>query len=166
MNARTAVILLVAAALTACAVPNGPTQSSGWEDTSDLLPLTDVYLVRSNSGVASRVGRLILDRPTWIAVWDSITSNLGDKRPAPPDIDFNYSVVLLAAAGSTPTQLVSFRITDVHSRPDFLRVMVEVNWPAAACGSVPVVTTPLHVVAVPRVATEAQFTFTDTTTSC
>src|ERR1051325_11404978 len=110
MNARTAAILLAAAALTACAVPpDGPTQSVG-EDYSNLLPQRDIYAVETFSGFTAGSGRRVLDQPSWKMMWDSITANFGAKKPTLPDVDFSTHVVLVAAAGSTPTQLVSFQI--------------------------------------------------------
>jgi hypothetical protein len=144
-----------------------PPMGPGMTDpgTEDMLPQRDILMFSSNSGLNTRTGKLILDTPTWRATWDSLFANVAaDQKPLLPDIDFTNVVVLLAAAGNTPTQLVSFRIAGVRAGPGVLEVTVESDWPQ--CGGLPVVTTPAHIVSVPRMATEAHFTFIDNTVSC
>ena len=72
---------------------------------------------------------------------------------------------MLAGAGNLPTQLISFTIEDVRLHDGILHVVVHEDWPAPKCGSLPVVTQPVHVVKVPRLAVSAEFE-TRRTASC
>jgi hypothetical protein len=110
-------------------------------------------------------GRLILDQNSFRAAWDTMFATFSpEQRPALPDIDFGANAVLLASAGSTPTQLLSFRIVAVRGLTHRFEALVETQWPK--CGGPPVVTSPVHVIMVPRVATEATFEFVNLTTPC
>jgi hypothetical protein len=110
-------------------------------------------------------GLIITDSAALQAAWNMVFANYADgQKPFPPAIDFKQNVVLLASAGQTPTQLVWFRITMVRERPGHLAVLVESAWPP--CGGLPVNTNPVHIVTVPRVSTQAVFTFVDNTTNC
>ena len=166
MNARIAVLMLVCVGLTTCTLPEpqgplGPAEL----DTPDILPQRDVYSLQSFSGMVTKRGRIITDSAALQVAWDSVFANYEvGQKPFAPAIDFKHNVVLLASAGPTPTQLIWFRITMVRERPEHLAVLVESQWPA--CGGLPVVTNPVHIVSVPRVATQAVFTFVDNTEPC
>ena len=153
--------------LTACmpqdstAPPSSPPELS----IPDRLPFQDVYSLQSFSGMDAKRGRIITDSAALQAAWDTVFANYAvGQKPFVPAIDFKQNVVLLASAGQTPTQLLWFRITLVRERPEHLAVLVESQWPP--CGGVPVTTNPVHIVTVPRVATQAVFTFVDNTTPC
>lgn len=166
MNARFAILILVCAAVTACIPAEAPGPLGPPElDTPDMLPLRDVYSLQSFSGMDSKRGIIITDNAALQTVWDSVFANYAvGQKPFVPFIDFKQDVVLLASAGTTPTQLRWFRITMVRERPEHLAVLVESQWPA--CGGLPVVTNPVHIVSVPRVATQAVFTFVDNAEPC
>jgi len=141
--------------------PIGPAELS----TPDILPQRDVYLLQSYSGVQTKLGRIITDQAGLQAAWNDIFANYAPgQKPFVPYVDFSQEVLLLAAAGPTPTQLLSFRITMVRERPEHLAVLVESEWPP--CGGLSVTTNPVHIVSVPRVATQAVFEFVDNTKPC
>lgn len=122
-------------------------------------------MLRSFSGMQDKLGRIITDQAGLERTWDDVFANYAPgQKPVLPYVDFSQEVLLLASAGPTPTQLVSFRITLVRERPEHLAVLVESEWPA--CGGLPVTTNPIHIVSVPRVATQAAFEFVDNTTPC
>ena len=146
-------LMLLIAGLTTCTAPV-ESRSDG-----DLVPQQDVAVVTFLSGIDTQTGTLILDAASWQSAWGSIYANYAQK-PALPAINFDSTVVILAAAGTTPTQLYSFQIKEVRVSGESLHVRVVGVWPT--CGSLPVITAPVHVVRVPRVATEAQFTFVRT----
>lgn len=163
---RFAVLILALGGLTTCVPPDSPGPIGPPElNTADLLPLRDVYSLQSFSGVDAKRGRIITDSVGLQAAWDEVFANYAaDQKPWVPAIDFKDNVVLLASAGPTPTQLLWFRITKVRERPKHLAVLVESQWPP--CGGLPVTTNPVHIVSVPRVATQAVFEFVDNTEPC
>ena len=130
----------------------------------DQLPQLDVYWLQF-SGMETKRGRIIDDSAALRAAWDTVFANYPpDQKPWMPAIDFKYFVVLLASAGTTPTQLSWFRIAVVRDRPERLEVLVESVWPA--CGGSPLTTRPVHIVTVPRVSTQAVFQFVDSKEPC
>ena len=152
--------------LAACMSPDstGPLYTTDLSPT-DRLPFQDIYSLQSFSGMDAKRGRIITDSAALQAAWDSVFANYAvGQKPFVPSIDFRQNVVLLASAGQTPTQLLWFRITMVRQRPEHLAVLVESSWPP--CGGLPVNTNPVHIVTVPRVATQAVFTFVDDTAPC
>jgi hypothetical protein len=166
MKTRYAVALLAVLGLAACIPsdkggPMGPPEAT----FPDLLPQQELYILRSFSGIQTRIGRIITDAAGLQAAWDEVFAHYSaDQKPWVPAIDFRQNVVLLASAGPTPTQLDWFRITKVRERPEHLAVLVESQWPA--CGGLAVTTNPVHIVTVPRVATQAVFEFVDHTEPC
>jgi hypothetical protein len=166
MNTRFALLLVAMISLTACMPPDSTGPAGSPElSTLDRLPQQEIYSLQSFSGMDTRRGRIITDSAALQAAWDTVFANYAvGQKPFVPAIDFKQNVVLLASAGQTPTQLLWFRITMVRERPEHLAVLVESAWPP--CGGLPVTTNPVHIVTVPRVATQAVFTFMDNTTPC
>ena len=166
MNTRFALLLVAMISLTACMPPDSTGPAGSPElSTLDRLPQQEIYSLQSFSGMDTRRGRIITDSAALQAAWDTVFANYAvGQKPFVPSIDFKHNVVLLASAGQTPTQLLWFRITMVRERPEHLAVLVESAWPP--CGGLPVTTNPVHIVMVPRVATQAVFTFVDNTTPC
>ena len=150
---------LLIVGLTTCTSPlNAPSEG-------DIVPQQEIYSLASFSGIQTQQGTLILDATSWQAAWDNIFANHApDQKPPLPAINFDSNVVVLAAAGMTPTQLFSFQITEVRVTGGSLHVRVESVWPS--CGGLPVETTPVHVISVPHVATKAHFTFVNTSDDC
>jgi hypothetical protein len=148
---RASVALLVVA-LTTCGSPHSP-------PVGDVVPFEEVYSLPSFSGLTSPTAALIVDSASWDAAWASIFSNYGpSQRPPLPAINFDSTVVLYAGTGEVPTQLYSFKITEVRlSDAGTLNVRVESVWPT--CGSLPVITSPVHVVSVRVQSTTARFTW-------
>jgi len=133
--------------------------------TADILPQRDVYSLQSFSGMQTKLGRIITDAGGLQRAWEEVFANYAPgQKPMIPYVDFTQEVLLLAAAGPTPTQLIWFRITMVREREQHLAVLVESRWPG--CGGVPLITNPVHIVRVPRVATQATFEFVDNTDPC
>ena len=166
MKTRFAAMIIGMFGLTSCTPPDSTGPKSPAELTvPDRLPFQDIYSLQSFSGMDTKRGRIITDSAALRAAWDSVFVNYAvGQKPFVPAIDFKQNVVLLASGGQTPTQLLWFRITMVRERPEHLAVLVESEWPP--CGGVPVTTTPVHIVTVPRVATQAVFTFVDNTKTC
>jgi hypothetical protein len=162
MIVKPVALLFLIAGLSTCTSPldSPPKGSDGV-----VVPQQDIATVSAFSGIETQTGSLILDPASWQAAWESIFANYAPaEKPPLPAINFDSSVVVLAAAGTTPTQLFSFQITEVRFTGNSLHVRVESVWPN--CGGLPVVTAPVHVVRVPHVATQADFTFVSTSDDC
>ena len=162
MKTHFALLILAVVGLTSCmSDPKGPLAPDMY--FPDLLPQRDIYTLWF-SGIETQSGNIINNNETFQAVWDVVFANYAaGQKPLLPAVDFTQSVVLLASAGSTPTQLSAFRIAMVRERPYHVEVTVESLVP---CHGGPLVTTPVHMVAIPRVATQAVFEFVDTPESC
>jgi hypothetical protein len=106
--------------------------------------------------------RVILDQESWAAAWSEFVAGHWPPPPPAPVVDFENRVVILAAAGALPTQLLAFRVDEVRLLNGVLHVTVREEWPAPQCGSLPVITRPVDIVSVPRLATQAQFISTRT----
>ena len=166
MRVRFAAMIVAMFGLTTCMPPDstGPA-SPGELNVTDRVPFQDLYSLQTYSGMGTKRGRIITNSAALQAAWDTVFANYAvGQKPFVPAIDFTQNVVLLASAGQTPTQLLWFRITMVRERPEHMAVLVESEWPP--CGGLPVTTNPVHIVTVPRVATQAVFTFVDNTTPC
>ncbi len=151
------------AVLTTCLILGACSAEKAVSD-ANLLPLEHISsLVISPLDSASY--QVILDQNTWAAVWARLVADHAPPAPPVPTIDFGSRVVILAAAGELPTQLHAFRIDQIHLQNGILQITVVQDWPATQCGSLPVVTYPVDIVSVARVATEATF-LTKRTTSC
>lgn len=166
MKARFAPLIIAMFGLTTC-MPSDSTgpHSPSELNVSDRVPFQDLYSLQSFSGMDTKRGLIITDSAGLQAAWDVVFAHYAvGQKPFVPAIDFKQNVVLLASAGQTPTQLLWFRITLVRERPEHMAVLVESEWPP--CGGLPVTTNPVHIVTVPRVSTQAVFTFVDNTTPC
>lgn len=167
MKARLSLLMLTALSVTTC-MPRDTLAPPGGDPVHnfpDILPQQDVYSLQSFSGMDSKRGRIITDSAALRAAWDTVFAKYAvGQKPFPPNIDFRLNVILIASAGETPTQLEWFRITMVRERPEHLAVLVESQWPR--CGGAPVVTNPVHIVSVPRKATQATFEFVNITEPC
>jgi hypothetical protein len=117
------------------------------------------------SPIDSPTYRVILDQESWADAWSRLVAGHAPPEPPPPTIDFATRIVIFTAAGALPTQLRSFRIEEVRLRSGVLHVTVHEAWPAPQCGSLPVITRPVDIVSIPRLATKAEF-LTRRTSSC
>jgi hypothetical protein len=162
-------------ALSACAAESIAPVTPDTPDTPDteqrpavageLIPFEHIASV-TLSDVKKPTYTLITDRESWVKAWSAlVAAQLWPPPPPAPTIDFDSQAVILAGAGDQPTQLVSFRIEEVRLRDGTLHVLVHEDWPSPQCGSLPVITQPVHVVSVPRLASTAEFT-TRRTSSC
>ena len=106
--------------------------------------------------------RVILDPESWAAAWSEFVAGHWPPAPPVPVVDFESRVVILVASGALPTQLLAFRVNEVRLLDAVLSVTILEEWPAPQCGSLPVITRPVDIVSVPRLATQAQFISTRT----
>ena len=160
MKNRPLVGLAVCSLLVGCG--SEPTQA----DASTPEPGVPLAVERIASAILSPLDtptyRVILDEASWTAAWSEFVADHWPPAPPAPVVDFENRVVILAASGTLPTQLLAFRIDEVRLLNGVLRVTVREEWPGPQCGSLPVITRPVEIVSVRRLATQTQFTSTRT----
>jgi hypothetical protein len=123
--------------------PDGPVQ------------MTEVYKDQS-TGVLGRRAEVISRESRWVEVWSEIVSNRSPK-PALPAVNFDEKILVLAALGDTGDACKSVRIETVTRVAGALNISIAETRPPANCSCPPVTVQPVHVVAIPRAATDASF---------
>ena len=152
VNARIVAIGLGIIALSTC---RNPLETPPTFDQP--VPLETVSSFPSMSGIADRQVQVITSANDWRLAWANVVANYA-QPPEPPVVNFDSSAVILAAAGTTNTQLFAFQIAEVRERTSGLFVKAELTWPT--CGSLPVMTAPVHIVKIRRVDRLVPLTFT------
>jgi len=99
------------------------------------------------SGYASAARLLIADSATWQAVWNKVVATV---TPAPPlpSMAFSQSLLVLAALGGRPSSGYGITIDSVVRFELGTRVYLTTTSPGAHCGTLSVVTAPVHIVRV------------------
>lgn len=133
------VVLLLS--LAACDSPSAP-------ETPQPLALTRITQP-AFSGFDTPQRLVIRSQPAWEAAWATLWARAG-QSPALPPVDFTRDVVLLAAAGARPTSGYFIAIEAASATGDAATVTVRSYAPGAGCEILPVVTTPVDVVSMPR----------------
>lgn len=153
---RTPSIVAVMILLAACSGESNPTGTDG------PVPTTQVYKAKT-SGVAGRRGEVISRQSRWAEVWDEITAGMTPK-PALPAVDFEKEILIVGAIGEVDS-CTDARIESVNRVAGALAISIlEERRPNCACPAI--VARPVHVVAVPRAATGATFTFRSVNLPC
>jgi hypothetical protein len=153
---------LAAVLLAACADPTDPAVP----ETATRLASQEVLVIQTGwSGFEQPVRRVIADDAAWEAVWRTLHAH-STEVPARPAIDFGASVLLLAAMGTQPTGGYSVTITEVRAHQGTLYATVVERSPGPSCGTFQALTSPVHIVQVPRQGTVAQFTVQRETYHC
>ena len=88
----------------------------------------------------------------WAKLW---RAHAADK--APPAVDFSKEMVVGVFLGSRPTAGYTVEIIGAQAEPDALVVRYRVGSPDRDMMTAQVITTPYHLVAVPRRAGEVSF---------
>jgi len=88
----------------------------------------------------------------WATLW---RAHAGDKPP--PAVDFSNEMVVGVFLGSRPTAGYTVEIIGTQAEPDALVVRYRVGSPDRDMMTAQVITTPYHLVAVPRRAGEVRF---------
>lgn len=114
------------------------------------------------SGIRTRRGEVITSADVWQRTWDEINATISPK-PALPAIDFERSILLLAALGEQGDACKRVAIERVERTSGALRVSVKETRPPASCVCPPVTVQPVQVVSVARAATAATFDFRSVT---
>jgi hypothetical protein len=117
------------------------------------------------SGYQAPARLIIADEQAWAAAWATI--HLGNSEQPPlPAINFASSVLVLAAMGERPSTGYSVTILEVRASSGTLNVTVRERSPGSSCFTGAAMTSPVHVVEVPRQGTTGNFTVITETYGC
>jgi ABC-type phosphate transport system substrate-binding protein len=126
----------------------------------EVLSISDSW-----SGFQAPTRVVISNAQAWADAWATIHA-LYTVPPALPAVDFSTSVLILAAMGPQSSTGYSVAIQEVRVDDGALAVTVLERSPGASCVTGQAVTSPVHVVEVPRHATTASFTVNSVTYAC
>ncbi len=93
------------------------------------------------------------------AFWGDIHSGL-NPTPNPPVLDFDKSMLVVAASGTRPNSGYSISVKTVAREGDQLFVHIEETFPGAECITLQVITSPVTGILVTK--TDAQVEFVET----
>ena len=154
-NERTTVMRIqrIVAAVLLLAGCSGESSPTG---TNGPVPTVQVYKSKT-SAIPGRRAEIISRQSRWTEVWDEITASVTPK-PAIPAVDFDNVILIFAAGGELANSCSDIRIESVTRTDGALAVsIVEERRPTCSCPAI--VIRPVHVVSVPRAATDASFAF-------
>jgi len=157
-------LLAVAASLAACmgdpsdGVPDGA-------QPIEMRPVPGATDTHFFSGIMTRERLVIRDAATWAATWQQI---VGTTQPAPsvPKIDFERSVVIVAAMGEQNSGGFTIDVSQVSTVAENAWVTVTERSPGARCVVASVLTAPVAVVVTQRFAGKAIFVERTATNDC
>jgi hypothetical protein len=154
---------MLASGLAACG--GDPADPAFGRVTQVLQTRQVVSISDSWSGFQAPTRIVIADAQAWADAWSTIHAHF-TVPPALPAVDFSTSVLVLAATGPRSTTGHSVVIQEVRIAGGSLDVAVLERSPGASCVTGQAVTSPVHVVEVPRRATTASFTVNTVTYAC
>jgi len=128
-------------------------------------PVTDLDVVQEMSGIDTRERRVVDNANDWQAIWRRIAQNQ-QPEPAPPTIDFNSDVVVLASMGTQSSGGFSVAIEGVYRTADKLYVVVREASPGKNCMTTAALTAPVAAVRMQRTGLPVEFLEHKTTQDC
>lgn len=108
------------------------------------------------SGIESPLQVVVTNKTQWAELWQKHTARMQPK-PAAPEIDFDKQSVILVALGRKTRGGYSIEISDVHRSKDKTEITVTTKEPKPGDLTVDALTSPFHIVAVPKIEGDAQF---------
>lgn len=106
------------------------------------------------SGIDAPRRVVIRDEPAWRTLWKE---HAGSDVAVPP-IDFATQMVAAVFAGSRPTPGYGVEVVDARRDGEGLGIVVAESRPAPGTLAAQVITTPFHIVSLPRFAGSVAFT--------
>lgn len=119
----------------------------------------------SYSGIDEAQRQVVRTPGTWADVWEQLHEG---RSPVPerPAVDFERSVVVVAAMGSRRSGGYGIEVTSVHRDGETLYVVVEETSPGEDCAVTAAITAPATAVRVPRAAGDVHFVEKETVHEC
>lgn len=157
-----ALLLAVAMAVVGCG--GGAAVRTGPLDTPDSLSV-DVIFETNQSGYEEEVQRVITDAAAWSEAWSTLTREDPSATDAPV-IDFEQSMVLLAASGEQPTGGYAVEMPAAIHLVESVEVVVVHVQPGPGCFTTQSLTSPAVAVQVPRVEEPVTFNVREDPRGC
>lgn len=167
-GARSLLPALLAGAIassTGCADPSEPLGPRGPLGPLELSAIPEAQPLRFNSGLDTQQRLVIRDARTWASLWSQIAARI-QPLPAPPAIDFDSKLVVVASMGTRPSGGYTIDIDDVRIIDNAVQLSVTETSPGVACGGSGALTTPIAVATVTRFDTQASFAERTTSYDC
>ena len=122
--------------------------------------------VASDDGAASSLqdpaGFVVNGEARWRRVWRKLTGSENGR----PRVDFDRRRLLVVVQGRMPSGGHRIRITRVDGLPDGIVADVRAVSPASGCPMAQVLTSPYHVVSIPRIERRVDFVRTQAVRDC
>ncbi len=146
--------LLAAAILASACSSDTPTPTEQTEQRasipSDAVALTIETVINTQFSGITGPGRLVIrDGEEWATFWDDVMSTVLPKPPV-PEIDFQGSMVVVAAMGMRSSAGHSILIEDVYEADSGYYVAVLEMSPEQGCLTATVITAPVSAAVVAR----------------
>ncbi len=106
------------------------------------------------SGISAPRRVVIRDEPEWRTLW----AEHAGSDAAIPRIDFARLMVAAVFAGDRPTPGYAVEVVDARPDGDGLGIVVAESRPAPGTLAAQIITTPFHIVALPRFEGSVSFT--------
>jgi hypothetical protein len=114
-------------------------------------------IVKANtSGIQDQRQVAITNRADWEKLWTEHTARMEPKQPAPA-VDFNKETVVVVTQGQKTTGGYGVEITDVTKYDGKAMVTAKTRAPKPGAITLQALTSPIHIVAVPKIAGKVEF---------
>ncbi|HEX8618991.1 MAG TPA: hypothetical protein VF911_15515 [Thermoanaerobaculia bacterium] len=142
------IVMLVLLAACGGETPTGP---------DGPVVITNVFRDTS-SNITSRRAEIVSRSTRWETVWSEIRGTA--TRPV---VDFEKNMVIVAALGETADSCKHVRVTKVERNVGAITITIAETRLPPNCTCPPNIVRPVHVVSIPRGATNASFNWTSIT---
>lgn len=176
---RTKVIVLVLFVLIAgCDTETTQAQRSAAQRSAqdgatrrDFVPLTAEVVSPYYGGLAQPEHRVVESREDWEELWRELeprtSRKQGQNSPNPlPEIDFQRSVLIIAAMGTRPNGGYSVEISSIVESSYRIVVTVSERLAGAKCPTTQAITHPIAIVTTAQTQKSFEFEFVRTTQQC
>jgi hypothetical protein len=110
----------------------------------------------TQSGIDKPLQVVVTNKTQWAELWNKHNSQRLPKPPL-PEIDFSRESVVFVTTGTKNSGGYAVEISDVKRSGDNAEVLVTAKEPNPGGFAIQALTTPFHIVAVPRIKGEVKF---------
>jgi len=108
---------------------------------------------------------VIRDQVAWVNAWASLWP-FGAPIAAPPNVDFDHEMIVLAALGERPTGGYSILVDSAGTNADGVTVWVGTSTPGTHCVTTQAFTQPVDIARLPRIDAPVRFVGTSKVVDC